>query len=230
MKLRKDVLVLFLGTYMLNACGSAPIAGGSTNGSGSPNVSFSANTLTFGNVVVDAASPSQQVTLTNSGSATLNIASIAASENFAETNDCGPTLAAGANCAINVIFTPSTTGDLSGMLSVSDGAPGSPQTVALSGSGEPTAAKDTLTGYCWGAVRRGAPQECGTAPDPTQCPVGQPAITPVTAGGCRPPQSAYVDTSRGCQAETSTGMLVQGECVVTYGGASASATAGIEPR
>src|SRR5207248_11560613 len=42
---------------------------------------------------------------------------------------------AGANCSINVTFTPTALGARTGTLSVTDNAGGSPQTVALSGNG-----------------------------------------------------------------------------------------------
>src|SRR5205823_787471 len=45
------------------------------------------------------------------------------------------TLAAGANCSINVTFTPTASGAWTGTLSVTDNAGGSAQTVALSGNG-----------------------------------------------------------------------------------------------
>jgi hypothetical protein len=58
---------------------------------------------------------------------------------FAETNNCGSSLPAGANCAINVTFTPEVVGTLSAQLVVNDSAPGSPQYCNLTGTGvQPT--------------------------------------------------------------------------------------------
>jgi hypothetical protein len=50
---------------------------------------------------------------------------------------CGPTgmLAAGASCTINVLFTPSANGARTATLNIADNATGSPQMVALSGTG-----------------------------------------------------------------------------------------------
>jgi len=112
----------------------------------SPGVSFSTNTLTFGNQVVGTTSQPMVVTLTNSGTATLTISGIAASANFAETNNCGSTVASAANCTINVTFTPATSGSLSGTVSVTDNATGSPQTVSLTGTGT-TQTAVTVTTY-----------------------------------------------------------------------------------
>src|SRR5947199_266368 len=92
------------------------------------------------------------LTLTNTGAAALTINSFAASGDFAATSTGASacptspaTLAAGANCTINVTFTPTASGARTGTLSVTDNAGGSPQIMTLSGNG--TAAPDFgLTG------------------------------------------------------------------------------------
>jgi hypothetical protein len=104
-------------------------------GTGVGPVTLSATVLSFADQAVGSTSTAQTVTLTNSGQATLTIASIAASGDFAETNACGSSLAAGATCNIAVTFTPTAAGNRTGMLTVADNATGSPQTVALSGTG-----------------------------------------------------------------------------------------------
>jgi hypothetical protein len=119
-------------------CGLSPFigcGGGESFGSGSPKVAVSATSLGFGIEIVGQTSQPLPLTLANSGTAILSIASITPTANFGETDDCGPTLAAGANCTINVTFEPTATGSLSGMLRISDSAAGSPHTVLLSGSG-----------------------------------------------------------------------------------------------
>ncbi len=75
------------------------------------------------------------LTLSNVGGATLTITgSIAVTAGFAETDNCGSTVAAGSHCTINVTFNPTVSGSLTGTLSVIDNAAGSPHTVALSGT------------------------------------------------------------------------------------------------
>jgi hypothetical protein len=54
---------------------------------------------------------------------------------FAEGNNCGTSLAAGASCTVTVTFTPTAAGSASGTLSVNSSAAGSPLTVALTGTG-----------------------------------------------------------------------------------------------
>ena len=93
-----------------------------------PSVTFAATQL------VTTTSPSQPVTLTNT-SASMQVFTITASTNFGETDNCGGAggLAAGANCTINVTFTPTTTGALNGTLTAAAG--GAMQTTTLSGTG-----------------------------------------------------------------------------------------------
>jgi WD40 repeat protein len=71
-----------------------------------------------------------------------------------------------------------------------------------------------LTGYCWGSVFHGAPQQCGIAQDSTQCPVGQPAIAPTSVAGCLPPQFQFVDDARFCTARNSRGQTIRGYCLL----------------
>src|SRR5947207_13035700 len=82
------------------------------------------------------------VTSTNICSADLTINSFAASSDFAATSTGASacptspaTLAAGANCTINVTFTPTASGARTGTLSLADDAGGSPQIITLSGNG-----------------------------------------------------------------------------------------------
>ena len=95
--------------------------------------------LNFGNQTVGISSPPQTATLTNLINATLTITSIGVtgtnSGDFAESNTCGNSLAPRASCTISVTFTPTTTGSRTAAVTITDGAPNSPQTVSLSGIG-----------------------------------------------------------------------------------------------
>ncbi len=103
-------------------------------------VTFSPDSLNFGNHVVYTTSAAKTVTVANTGSVTLDISDIVASANFAiSKNTCGATLAAGKKCKVSVTFTPTELGPLTGKLTFTDNAPNSPQSVALSGTGiQPT--------------------------------------------------------------------------------------------
>jgi len=100
-----------------------------------PAASLSPTSLTFGTQATGTTSLPQTVTLSNTGGSPLSISSIATTGDFAETDDCSTSVAPGANCTINVTFTPQQTGSATGTLSVSDNAANGPQTVGLSGSG-----------------------------------------------------------------------------------------------
>lgn len=107
-----------------------------------PAVSLSPTSLSFGHQQVNTTSAVQTITLTNSGDAALTINSIRRSgphsSDFAQSNTCpssSSTLAAGASCTISVTFTPTATGSRSANVTITDNASGSPQSVALSGTG-----------------------------------------------------------------------------------------------
>jgi hypothetical protein len=103
-----------------------------------PIVMFSAPSISFGAVPVGS-SKSQFLNMTNSGDTPLSIASIQPPAEFAEftqTNNCGTGLAAGATCQFTVTFSPNCCGAQSGALTVTDNAPGNPQSVALDGVAE----------------------------------------------------------------------------------------------
>src|SRR5207344_2065285 len=93
------------------------------------------SSLTFGAVNLRTPSLPQTVTLTNSGSAALTISGLATSGDFSQNNNCGASLAAGAACTIQVVFTPTASGVRTGTLTITDNAANSPQSVALTGSG-----------------------------------------------------------------------------------------------
>ena len=117
----------------------APVSAEST--ASEPVVSLSPTILSFENHQVNTTSSAQTVTLTNTGTAYLNIKGIGLSGpnsgDFHQQNTCPSTLAAGASCTINVTFTPTAEGSRSASLSVADNASGSPQSVTLSGTGVP---------------------------------------------------------------------------------------------
>jgi parallel beta-helix repeat protein len=96
-------------------------------------VNLAPATLTFAEQVVGSSSAAQPVTLSNTGNQILTLV-MTVSANFTETDNCGNALAAGAGCTINVSFAPTTSGALTGALSITDNASDSPQTVSLSGT------------------------------------------------------------------------------------------------
>ena len=91
--------------------------------------------LDFGDVEVGKSGAVQEVRLYNQGTAPLAITSLAASgAGFAQANDCGGRVLAGANCAIRATFAPTAVGGQTGTLTITHDGPGSPHTIALSGT------------------------------------------------------------------------------------------------
>jgi len=119
------------------------LAGG--GGGGGPIVSLSPSSLKWGKILVGVTSAAKKVTLTNSGTAILNISNISTSGDFALATvkktklvtPCvsGGTVAAGASCIVKVTFTPTQTGTRNGNLTFTDNAANSPQQVPLTGKG-----------------------------------------------------------------------------------------------
>jgi hypothetical protein len=130
--------------------------GGSSGGSAS--LSASPTSLTFGSTTVGSDSAAQTVTVTNSGSAAATISSVSVSGAFSETNTCGSSLAAGANCTASVEYVPTASGTQTGTLTVNSTAANSPATVSLTGTGaansttnlalnQPISASSNASGY-----------------------------------------------------------------------------------
>ncbi len=114
--------------------------------SGATTVTATPTSFSFPSTQVDQTSATQTITVKNTGSAATTIA-IAASTNFTQTNSCpvAPATLAGGDttCTITAAFAPTTAGNLTGNIAVTDSASNSPQLVTLSGTA--TAAPTTVT-------------------------------------------------------------------------------------
>jgi sugar lactone lactonase YvrE len=116
-------------TAALNGTGTAAPA---------PQAALTPATANFGNVTDGSSSSAQIFTLTNAGTATLPVTSVAitgtnASEFVLGTNGCGSTLAAGGSCSISISFKPDATGSDTASLTVVDSV--GTQTSSLTGAG-----------------------------------------------------------------------------------------------
>ncbi len=104
-----------------------------------PAVSLSTTSLSFGDQQTNTTSAVSTITLINSGDSALTINGIGLSGtnsgDFAQSNTCPSTLAARVSCTISVTFTPTATDSRSASVTITDNAAGSPQSVALSGTG-----------------------------------------------------------------------------------------------
>ncbi|HLV87776.1 MAG TPA: choice-of-anchor D domain-containing protein [Candidatus Sulfotelmatobacter sp.] len=112
---------------------------GTGTGTSAAAVTLTPTSLTFASQTVNTTSAAKTVTVKNTGTASLSLTSItftgADPTQFTGSTTCTTTLAAGASCTISVEFKPTFGGPQTASVSIADNATGSPQTVALSGSG-----------------------------------------------------------------------------------------------
>ena len=167
-------------------------------GAASTKVTFSPPSLTFPAQTVGAVSSAQSVTLTNTGGAVLSIAGIAASEEASQANDCGSSVAVNASCTLSVTFNPAAGGTRTAAIAVTDTAEGSPQTIALTGTGEdftiaaPSgssatvspggAATYSLSAAALGGFNQNVAFACTGAPSGASC-----TVSPASANFSSPP-------------------------------------------
>ena len=114
-----------------------------------PAVTLTPASLTFPSTLINTTAPAKSFTLANTGTAPLSLTGAAimiggaGAGSFTQSNKCGTSLAAGANCLITVTFKPAAAGTQSAAVNIVDNAQGSPQAVPLTGTG--TAPAVTLT-------------------------------------------------------------------------------------
>jgi hypothetical protein len=101
-----------------------------------PQYTVSPTILKFGDVAINTTSTAKTVTITNTGTVTLPIASITIKGTnpgqFAQTNNCPANLSVGSSCTVRVVFKPTSTGSKAATLR--DGGGGFVK-VALRGTG-----------------------------------------------------------------------------------------------
>ncbi|WP_427884850.1 discoidin domain-containing protein [Kribbella sp. GL6] len=96
-------------------------------------LSISPTAVGFGSVATGTTSTARAVTVTNGGTAAAPVSSVAVTGDFAQSNNCGSSIAAGGSCTVNVTFHPTAAGSRTGDLTVN--ASGVTNTVPLSGTG-----------------------------------------------------------------------------------------------
>ncbi|MFI5059550.1 MAG: choice-of-anchor D domain-containing protein [Candidatus Acidiferrales bacterium] len=115
---------------------SIPISG--TGVPAASAVTLVPGTVSFPAITQGTTGMPENVSLTNSGSAKLNIFSTildgANPKDFSMVNGCSGSLAVNASCLITVTFAPLAAGGRAATVTITDDAPGSPQVLALSGN------------------------------------------------------------------------------------------------
>jgi hypothetical protein len=96
---------------------------------------LSAHALHFEAQDVGTSSSPQSLTLTNNGKSAMQMNLIATGPGYSQTNNCGTSLASGANCQISVTFSPVLGGTITNALGLFTSATTNPLSVALVGTG-----------------------------------------------------------------------------------------------
>ena len=102
-----------------------------------PAVALSPQQINFGQQVIQSTTVPVpvNVTLTNVGSAPLEISSITSSGDFQQTNNCGTSVAGGSGtCTISITFAPTSLGLQTNQITIDDNAGGS-QNITVTGNG-----------------------------------------------------------------------------------------------
>ncbi len=194
---------------------------GSGTVSASPVATMSATSLTLPSTTVNTTSGAQTLTLSNTGTAPLAIATLSLSGGNAGdfllgaggTCTAGASLAPSSSCTILVSFAPSAAGVRSATLGIAHNAPGSPTTVALSGTGTavatPVIALNATTLDLGSLV-------VGTTS-------GSKSITVTNSGGASLTFSAFTsggpaasDFTRGGTCATASSLAAAATCTLTF--------------
>ncbi len=105
----------------------------------SASLSVNSTALAFAAQTLAVPTAAQSATVRNTGGSAIQISGITESGtnagDFQESSNCPLTMNAGASCAVNAVFSPTGGGARSAAIFVADNAPGSPQVIALSGTG-----------------------------------------------------------------------------------------------
>lgn len=130
----------------------------SGTGSSAPSGQLSASptSLSFGTVAIGS-NPTQQVTVTNTGNAAVQISKITPSgAGFAVSGLTAPaTLNPSQTTTLSVSFAPAATGSVTGSVVITSNANGSPLTIALSGTGAQAGLSVTPASFAFGSVVEG---------------------------------------------------------------------------
>jgi beta-glucosidase len=125
---------------LLSSCGS----GSNVVSNSAPIASLGATSYTFNGQMTGTTSAAQSFTMSNIGTAPLQVSSVALSgtngSSFSVTtgaNSCASTLAAGASCFIYVTFNPPSVANCSATVTITDNSTTPMQTIALTGAATP---------------------------------------------------------------------------------------------
>jgi hypothetical protein len=138
MSVKPIALSAKVGIWALLSCVAVFLFPASLGAQQAPILTTDQAGLTFFNQQIGTTSPGQLVVVSNSGNATLTITKIGISGDFIGGSNC-KTVAPGSFCYVTVYFKPSTLGQRTGSVKLTDNAGNSPQSITLNGTGINTA-------------------------------------------------------------------------------------------
>ena len=104
-------------------------------GSGVIPITFSPAGISFGNQAAGTTSNATNVTMKNNLPTAIAISNVQATAPYAQTNNCGTSIAAGGTCTLSVTFDPAAVQYYSSSIAVTDSDPSSPQSITVTGTG-----------------------------------------------------------------------------------------------
>ncbi len=118
--------------------------------------------IQFSATQVGSTSAPFTVTVYDLGTDPLTVSNVAINGDFAQTNNCGTVPPSGGSCAIQVTFTPTAVGTLTGTVTITDSSPGSPHTAQLTGLGAQATATPSPTSLSFPGQLVGIPSPSKT--------------------------------------------------------------------
>ncbi len=172
----------------------------------------------FGNQILNVPSAAQTLTLTNAGSATLNLSTVvlggtnASQFAIATGTTCtnGSTVAVGANCVVKLTFTPTTLGAQTATVTFTDDASPTTQVVNLTGTGVFPQASASPSPVAFGNQRENATSNALTL-TLSNGGTGTLSLTTVALGGTNASQFAI---ATGTTCTNGSTVLAGANCVV----------------
>jgi hypothetical protein len=137
------------GTLTVNRSGGAGLAIGMSGTGGAvatPGQLSMPGSISFGSQTVATTSAASTVTVTNIGGTTVSVSSASSSNpsEFSIASSTCTTVGAGGSCSLGVTFRPGATGARSGSISIVSSGVGSPQAIAVSGTGATAGSSPTV--------------------------------------------------------------------------------------
>jgi hypothetical protein len=172
-------------------------------------VQVSAASLVFPVTTLGVKSAAKNVTLTNVGTTTLTTSGMsvggANGADFSQTNTCGISVGAGASCTISVTFSPSGIAGRVGSMAITDSGGGSPQSIALSGTGTQVKLSATTVAFPVTPIGTTSPEKTVTL---TNVAATALAVSGFSLGGSNPTEFAQ---SNNCGTSVTAGA----SCTIT---------------